>query len=69
MLAYQKVRTSKCSPSIEGRVITGCPQDGVLSPHQLKVVINELLDEIGQGWMVLRYANDQFQRSMSCLLK
>lgn len=59
-MASQKVTACKGEISIDGRVISGCPQGGVISLLLWKLVVYELPDEIkGPDCKVARYQHHQ----------
>lgn len=59
MLASRTLEASKGEATTRGKVTSGCPQGGVLSPLLWNLVVNELIEEIEKrGHKVVGYADD-----------
>lgn len=66
-MAVQTVTVYKGETSIRGRVISSCPQVGVVSWLLWNLVTGNRLDSIGQGFEQVIYANNLMtDNSTSC---
>jgi hypothetical protein len=59
MLGGRKITATLARKTLEGSVVRGCPQGGVLLPLLWSLVVDELTGEFnGNGCYTLEYADD-----------